>query len=204
MEIYSIPSSSVASNCYVIISGNTATVIDPSAPVQSIMSIIGEHNATLARIILTHGHFDHMLSADILRAQTGAPLYVHEYDAGLLSDGRKNAFEVFYGRPQAWLPPDGTLKDGDTVSIGEDKLSVILASGHTKGSICLLGDGVLFTGDTLFANAIGRTDLYGGDRAQLCLSLKKLRTLDPKLKIYTGHGDTGILSHALDNVCYYY
>lgn len=203
MEIYSISSSPVASNCYVLISGQSAAVIDPSAPVQSIIDTAQSHNARLERIILTHGHFDHMLSADILRKMTGIPLYIHEYDAEMLSDGKKNAYEVFYGRPQTWMPPEFTLSDGDTVSVGEQSLRVILTSGHTRGSICLLGENILLTGDTLFSSSIGRCDLYGGNSAQMRMSVKKLRELDPKLTIYPGHGTRSILSHALDNVSYY-
>ncbi len=204
MEIYHLFPGSLGSNCYVLISGSRAAVIDPSVSADGILDFLNKKNASLECIILTHGHFDHMLSVDTLRSLSGAPLLIHESDADNLADGDKNAFKTFFGRDRKFFPAEKTLRHGDKVKIGDESLTVLNTPGHTDGCICLLGDGVLFTGDTLFADSIGRCDLYSGDVRKMRESLKLLRTLDPKLKIYPGHGDTGVLGHALDVVSYYF
>ena len=204
MEIYNLYPGSFGANCYILISGSHATVIDPSASTEGVINFLQKKNATLDCIILTHGHFDHMLSADTLRRDTGAPLLIHESDADFLLDGDKNAFKTFFGRDRKFSPAEKTLKHGDKISIGSESLTVLNTPGHTDGCICLLGDGILITGDTLFAESIGRCDLYSGDVRKMRESLKFLRTLDPTLKIYPGHGDESTLGHALDIVSYYF
>ena len=202
MEIYNLYPSSFGANCYIVVCDSHAAVIDPSASAEGIMEFIQQRNATLDCIILTHGHFDHMLSIDTLRSRSGAPLCIHENDAELLLDGEKNAFKTFFGRDRTFSPAEKTLKHGDKISIGDEILTVINTPGHTDGCICLLGDGVLFTGDTLFAESIGRCDLYSGDSRKMRDSLRFLRTLDKNLKIYPGHGEEAMLGHALDVVSY--
>ncbi len=204
MEIYNLYPGSFGANCYIIVSGSRAAVIDPSASTEGIMDFLQKKNATLDCIILTHGHFDHMLSADTLRSRTGSPLLVHENDAELLLDGDKNAFKTFFGRDRVFFPAEKTLKNSDKIYIGDESLTVLNTPGHTNGCICLLGDGVLFTGDTLFAESIGRCDLYSGDVRKMRESLKFLRTLDKNLKIYPGHGEESTLGHALNIVSYYF
>ena len=204
MEIYNIYPGSMGSNCYILINGTHAAVIDPSASAHGILDFVDKKGATLDCIILTHGHFDHMFSADTLRELAGIPLMIHEEDAENLKDGDKNAFKTFFGRDRTFLPAEKTLRNGDKISVGDEVLTVINTPGHTKGSICLMGDGILFTGDTLFSDNIGRCDLYSGNYREMKESLELLRSLDGRLKIYPGHGDTETLSHALDNVSYYY
>ncbi len=204
MEIYNLYPSSFGANCYIIVSGSHAVVIDPSASTDGIMDFLQKKSETLDCIILTHGHFDHMLSADTLRARSGAPLCIHESDADFLLDGDKNAFKTFFGRDRVFSRAEKTLKHGDKISVGDEDLTVLNTPGHTDGCICLLGDGILITGDTLFAESIGRCDLYSGDVRKMRESLKFLRTLDPTLKIYPGHGEESTLGHSLDVVSYYF
>lgn len=204
MDIYNLYPGSMGSNCYILISNSHAAVIDPSAAADKILDFVSKKDALIDCIILTHGHFDHMFSVDTLRKLTGAPLFIHEDDAENLADGDKNAFKTFFGRDRAFAPAEKTFRDGDTIKIGDTSLKVISTPGHTKGSICLMGDGILITGDTLFMDSIGRCDLYGGNAFQMRQSLNLLKKLDGKLRIYPGHGDSTLLSHALDNVSYYY
>ncbi|MBE6547699.1 MAG: MBL fold metallo-hydrolase [Ruminococcaceae bacterium] len=204
MEIYNLYPGSLASNCYVLISNGRAAIIDPSASADSILDFLNKKNASPDCIILTHGHFDHMFSADTLRELTDIPLFVHECDAEHLTDGNKNAFKTFFGRDRTFRPAQRLLRDGDIITVGNVNLTVINTPGHTDGCICLLGDGVLFTGDTLFADSIGRCDLYSGNARKMRESLALLGKLDGKLKIYPGHGDTEMLANALENVSYYY
>ncbi len=205
MTVHNLYSGSWSSNCYVILSNGQdgithAAVIDPSAPAEKITDFLLLHDARLEMIILTHGHFDHIMSLDTLRDATGAPAYVHEDDAEMLSDSMKNAYSFFFGDELVQRPADKTLSDGELLVLGDEKIKVFHLPGHSKGSIALQSGQLLITGDTLFDGGIGRCDLYGGNSIQLYASLGKLRELDGELIIYPGHGGSTKLSHALDSI----
>ena len=203
MNVVNLFPGSWGSNCYIISDSGRAAVIDPSASAKGILDYLKKNNLTLDFIILTHAHFDHILSLDTLRDATGVFAYIHKDDADSLSDGRKNAFYTFFGQDKRYRSAERTLDNGDILTLGESKLKIISTPGHTKGSICILtDDGKLFTGDTLFADAYGRCDLYSGNSRELWASLKSLRSLNGKLTIYPGHGMESKLSHALDVVEY--
>lgn len=203
MEIYNLSPEAFGSNCYILISGSAAAVVDPSADIGRILSFLNETGARLEYIILTHGHFDHITSLDSLRDMTAAPAYIHKGDGEMLGDGEKNAHAVFFGYNKKWRPAERLLEDGDLLTLGGETIEVISTPGHSKGSICLLCGDFMITGDTLFANGYGRYDLHGGDVNELTASLSSLRKLDPKLTIYPGHGCSTTLGDALDNLLYY-
>ena len=202
MDIYNLFPGGWASNCYILISDGHAAVVDPSASAEKIIDFIKSKGARLDFIILTHGHFDHLLSLDELRELTNAPAYIHEYDSEMLTDGEKNAYTIFFGKDQAYKPAEKTLKNGDTLTLGGEKLEIIATPGHSKGSMCILNreSKILITGDTLFSSGYGRCDLYGGNASTLARSLLSLRELDESLTIYPGHGYTEKLGAALDTL----
>lgn len=203
MEIQNLYPGSWGSNCYLLTVGEHAAVVDPSADAKTIVNAVKSQGAKLEYILLTHGHFDHIVSVDSLRDATGAPLWVHEDDAGMLTDAHKNAFYTFFHMDRTYREADGRLADDDEIQLGDETVRVIHTPGHSQGSVCYLCNGeFLLTGDTLFSNDVGRYDLYGGDGEILFDSLQKLRTLPQKFPIYPGHGDTAILGGALDNVLY--
>lgn len=207
MEIHNIFSGSWCSNCYVLISDSQdrlAAVIDPSTPAYKITEFLQQKKAKLKYIILTHGHFDHVMALDKLRDETGVPAYIHEEDAEMLSDGEKNAYKFFFGQDIAYRPAEETLADGDKLMLGSGELEIISTPGHSKGSICILNrkDGFMITGDTLFSDNIGRYDLHGGDMMKLYSSLSRLSEYDKKLTIYPGHGDSNLLGRALENISF--
>lgn len=204
MKIIPIAPYSFGANTYAIISDGHAIVIDPSVTVGAITSAVAEESAVIDAIVLTHGHFDHIVAIDTLREATGVPVIIHEDDAEMLTDGAKNAFLTFFGRDRVYKPADKTVRDGDILKLGSSEIKVIHTPGHSKGSICLLCDGFIITGDTLFADTVGRSDLWGGSQAELAASLTKLRELDPSLTIYAGHGAPERLGIALDNSVYYF
>ena len=183
MEIYTISPRSWDSNCYIIVSESAdgkkhAAVIDPSASVEKIAAVIADADASLDFIVLTHGHFDHVLNADELRDRSAAPLFIHESDAEMLGDGEKNAYSFFFGHNKVWRDADRLLHHGDELALGNEIIKIISTPGHSKGSICLLCDGFILTGDTLFADGFGRYDLWGGDFESLKRSIASLRELD--------------------------
>ena len=161
-------------NCYILGSNNTkeAMVIDPGGDALRIVKEITKAGLKITRIVLTHGHFDHTDGAAELKHITKAPVYIHAADA-----------------PSLGFPPDGHLDDGQEFNIGEYKISVIHTPGHSPGGICLFSPGAVFTGDTLFAGSIGRTDFPGGNYNSLikCV-VDKIFPLGDDLRVYPGHG----------------
>lgn len=197
MEILTLTPVSFESNSYLLCERREAILVDAGADAEKVSAALAKEGLALRAIVLTHGHFDHVLSVDLLREQYGVPVMIHEADAELLGDGEKNAFATFFGRPRAWRPADRTLREGDEISLGGKTLTVLHTPGHTRGSVCLLGDGVLLSGDTLFASGYGRYDLYGGDENALKASLTRLASLPADTVIYPGHGGTSTLENAL-------
>ena len=206
MEVITLFPDGFASNCYIIHNGTEAFVIDPSVPCKKILCELEDRKLTLVGILLTHGHFDHIFSADALREATGVPLFVHEADAEMLTDSHKNAYAFFFGEELTFMPPQKLLLDGDTIPLGEELIKVIHTPGHSLGSVCYdIGD-KLITGDTVFAESFGRYDLYGGDRLTLAISIKALEELsktEDKI-IYPGHGERAMLRGALNRIKLYF
>ena len=203
MEIYNLFPGSFGSNCYLLVSGNKAAVVDPSADADIILEKAAEKDATLQYILLTHGHFDHICSLDILRKKADIPAYIHKADAEMPSDAYKNAFHIFFGQTRTYQAPEKLLDEGDVLMLGEEQIRVLHTPGHTEGSVCYLcGDNILITGDTLFDRGFGRYDLYGGDPFKLRRSLERLSTLDHTLTIYAGHGCPTDLGDAVQNCAF--
>ena len=173
-------------NCYVVADALTkdACLIDPGADDGAMKNFLRKHNLNLKFIINTHGHGDHIGS----NAAFGVPIYIHKLDKDFLSDPEKNMsgmFSFLIRSPEA----DRLLCDGDKINLGSLELEVIHTPGHTPGSISLKLDKVLFTGDTLFAGGVGRTDFAYGDEGALMKSINKLLTFNDDTIIYPGHGE---------------
>ena len=178
-------------NCYIL--GSEATkevvVIDPGSNGDKIMQLIDEMGLKLKYIINTHAHFDHIGGNAALQSKTGAKIIIHEEDSILLDKLRKQA-DVFGYEVTPSPPADILVKEGDTIEFGDMKLDVIHTPGHTPGGISLKVDNIIFTGDTLFNNSIGRTDLPGGSFEHIIYSIKeKLFCFDDGVKVYPGHGE---------------
>lgn len=203
MRVIRVEAQSFGSNTYLIVSGTHALVVDPAVSVSAIANAAGEVGATPDGILLTHGHFDHMLSLDTLRKTFSIPAMIHVDDAYMLTDGKANAFYAFYGQERTFGAAEQTFSDGETLFVGDESFRVIHTPGHTQGSCCFICGNALITGDTLFADNIGRCDLQGGDESQMKDSLLRLRELDPTLRIRPGHGIGESLGIALDNAAYW-
>ena len=202
MKILNLCEGSWPSNCYALLSDGHALIIDPSASAKVMLEAISAEGAVLEGILLTHGHFDHILSLDTLREKTGVPAYIHHEDAIMLTDGKKNAFYEFFGKEKAYRAAEIMLSDGDKIPLGNETLTVFHTPGHTHGSVCYITEGNIFTGDTIFADTYGRCDLWNGDIEKMKASLKKLSTLDRSLVLHSGHGVSVTLGNALDNILY--
>jgi len=179
-------------NCYLIGCEKTkkAAVIDPGGEevIDLILNLLQKNNFDLKYIINTHGHIDHIVGNNLLKAKTEALLLIHKLDADMLVNANKN-FSSFMGKEICSPPADNLLEEGDEISLGALKLIVIHTPGHTSGGISLVLNNVIFTGDTLFTGGIGRTDLPGGSYQDLQKSIKeKLLVLSDDKIIYPGHG----------------
>lgn len=173
-------------NCYILTSSNEAIVVDPGWEGEKILSRLGD--AELKAIILTHGHFDHVTAAGMLKEAKNARIFIHERDIYLLKSLRYQ-LSRFGIEKDVEIEPDGFMEDGDELKLGGSLIEVIHTPGHTPGSICLLWEGKLFSGDTLFKGAFGRVDLPGGDYNDLIKSIRKLLNLPDETLVFPGHGD---------------
>lgn len=190
MIIERIPAGIYAVNCFIIGCEETknAAVIDPGGDAEDIMKYIDEHGLTLQYILLTHGHGDHIGGIPDIKAKKDVPVFIHEGDAYMLQNANINLSKLMSG-PDIEIIPDRLLKDGEMIKLGALELHIIHTPGHTPGGICIKVNDILFTGDTLFANSIGRTDFEGGSFEQIIDSIKsKLLVYDDQTKVFPGHG----------------
>lgn len=196
IAIRKLPLGELETNCWLVSDGEGGplVVIDPAGEPERLLAEIGAR--AVAAVVLTHGHFDHLGAATALLAKTSAPLLVHEADAGSITDALANGGAVF-GFDHVAPAADRVLSEGDVVESGTLKLKVIHTPGHTPGSICLFAETDegphLFSGDTLFAGSVGRTDFPGGSGRELAHSIALLAGLPRRTVVHTGHGpDTTI------------
>lgn len=180
----------IGTNCYLVACPETkeAIVIDPGDEGEEIYKLVTKNGFRVSAIVNTHGHFDHVGGNRYLKKITGAPILIHEADAKYLTDRRLHLGSMM-GKNEESPEADLLLKEGDTVKVGEFSLKVVHTPGHTPGGISLIGEDVVFVGDTLFSGSIGRTDLPGGDYDTLMASIKnKLLPLEDEMVVYPGHG----------------
>ena len=204
MEVTTLILSPLDTNCYIVkTSDTTAVVIDPADNAKKIAENIAAMGLRLSKILLTHGHFDHTCAAAELKkiaekAKKGeekphVPIYINDADKPLLSDPI-GSFAYFMPKKEfSPLTTDESYKNGDEVKDGNVTFKVLGTPGHTEGSVCLFcegGDGekVLFSGDTLFKDSIGRSDGTGGSSEKLMESLKLLNEYDDSYIVYPRHG----------------
>ncbi len=177
-------------NCYLVYCPGTkeCAVVDPGADAEKIYPVIAEEGLRPTLLINTHGHIDHIGANRNIMDKYGVPLLIHAADKDLLGRMQNLELSLFLGAQDS-PPADRLLADGDEIVIGNGKLLVLHTPGHTPGSIGLLGDGFLLSGDTLFFEGVGRTDLPGGDQRKLEASIRdKLMVLPDDIVVLPGHG----------------
>ena len=186
----------IGSNSYILGDNSEAVVIDAGNDPEDIYEAAVKNGMRIKYIILTHGHFDHMIYLDELQRKTNAKVAIHEFDAEAMTNPDVNVSGLF-GIPKVFKPANITLKDGDVINFGGCSLSVIHTPGHTPGGICIECGEKLFSGDTLFDGDFGRTDLKYGDSIKLRQSLEKIFKMDKGLVVYPGHDDFNTLGNII-------
>ena len=194
MKIEKIVEPYFGENMYILIDEETkkCAVVDPGGASDKILNYIKVNSLELEYILLTHGHGDHIGAVNTIKSRTNAKVVAHNDEQELLNDNRKNLSYSMHCGPQE-LNADIYVHDKEKLELGNLKLSFIHTPGHTKGSMCIRVNDDMFTGDTLFAGSIGRTDFYSGDYKQIEKSLKKLSKFEDKVKVHPGHGPSSTL-----------
>ena len=194
MKIEKIVEPYFGENMYILIDEETkkCAVVDPGGASDKILNYIKVNSLELEYILLTHGHGDHIGAVNTIKSRTNAKVVAHNDEQELLNDNRKNLSYSMHCGPQE-LNADIYVHDKEKLELGNLKLSFIHTPGHTKGCMCIRVNDDMFTGDTLFAGSIGRTDLYGRDYKQIEKSLRKLAKYEDKVKIHPGHGPSSTL-----------
>ena len=185
-------------NMYLVYDEDTkkAVLIDATAPVPELLDIVKNLGLDVEYILLTHGHFDHILGLTELKKALGAEAVICHDD--LIISDNINEFTRFFGGMEESVPPvyEKFIKDGDVITVGNMQIKVIHTPGHTQGGVCYLLNDNLFSGDTLFMGSVGRTDLFGGDFNKISDSIKnKLFKLNDDIKVYPGHGPMSTIGY---------
>lgn len=176
-------------NCFMIADEKTAEclVTDPGDEPDRILDLIKENDFKVKYILCTHAHFDHVGALPEVKEETRAKIVLHSDDLVIYKNATEYAkswgFEI-----DALPEPDLLVSEGDILRLGALEFKVLHTPGHSPGGICIYGEGILITGDTLFAGSVGRTDLYGGDVKKLKTSFKRLMSLPDETRVLPGHG----------------
>jgi hydroxyacylglutathione hydrolase len=201
MIIKSLVVGPLENNCFIIADENTkeGLVVDPGDEPDRILDLINKNSFNIKYIVCTHAHFDHVGAVPDLKKETGAKLVIHRDELEIYKSTKDQA--AIWGYELDPLPePDMFVSEGDKIEVGDLKFEILHTPGHSPGGICLYGEGILITGDTLFAGSVGRTDFYGGDMEKLKRSFRRLLSLSDKIKVLPGHGpETTIGQERTDN-----
>lgn len=174
-------------------------IVDPGNTLDSIQKVVNDNGLVVKYIILTHAHYDHIYYMDDVRnAFSEAHMICHEFDKDYFAKPHKNG-SLLFGSAKIFCTPDRTVKDNEKLPLGNEEITIIHTPGHTEGGMCILADKYLFTGDTLFYEGYGRTDLVGGSVEEMADSLDRLFALDQSTIVLPGHGTFSTIGHEMHN-----
>ena len=196
MQIQEITGGMLPTNCFIVTDEETgiSAVIDPGFISDELFDRIKELKKVDA-ILLTHGHFDHIMGVKTVQDMTGAKIYMHELEKDFATDSRLNLSTVIAERQCDAFVPDVLYHDGDKIQVGNLTFRVLHTPGHTIGSSCLIVKDTIFSGDTIFKGSIGRTDFPTSDPAKMMESVQKVAELEGNYAVFPAHGDSTTLDY---------
>lgn len=198
MEVEKMPNGILSTNTYFAINEETleTVIVDPASASENMVSYIESEKLIPRAIFITHGHFDHIGGVEMLRGKYGVPVYVHQKDADSIIE---NPNYIMFKENYLKTPAENTVEDGNIIDCAGMRFKVLHTPGHSEGSVCYMCENVLFTGDTLFKEEIGRLDFPGGSAEDMKKSLKKIKKIDEDLVVHPGHGESSSLAHEKAN-----
>ncbi len=198
MKLYHLVTGPLRVNTYILVNEEkaSAVVIDSGENYNRLKKIQEEYGFTIKAVLLTHAHFDHAGNARALQ-KDGAKIYISKIDAPKLLNEQNLGGD--FGRKFDYLTADYTFEDGEVLTVEDMTFKVVLTPGHTDGSACFIFENIIFSGDTLFLESVGRTDFVTGSREQIISSVKKLFALSGDYNVYPGHEEFTTLSHEREN-----
>ncbi|PSL97597.1 MBL fold metallo-hydrolase [Clostridium botulinum] len=195
MDIKTIPVGIYNANCYLLIDQDKCAIIDPGGDSEDIIKIIEDNNLIPKFILLTHGHIDHVGGVEAIKDEYNIPFYINRKDEDLIKEA-----EYIFGNFGKYKNADEYLVEGKEFQLGNLKIKAIETPGHSPGGMSFLVNNVIFTGDTLFRESIGRSDFIGGSHNTLINSIQsKITVLDPDIYVLPGHGPQSTIGYEKDN-----
>jgi hydroxyacylglutathione hydrolase len=197
LHVEGFPVGPLQSNAYLVWDEETrhAVLVDPGMESEPILPQIRLRDLSVVALLNTHGHFDHVYNNGFFKESLGCPIFIHPGDLEMLKAAPEQA-SAFGFEGQASPPPDGLLKEGVDIPVGQGLLKVLHTPGHSPGGVCFYSPDFLLSGDTLFAQSVGRTDLPGGSHEILLKSIgAKLLTLPDVTTVLPGHGPSSSIRH---------
>lgn len=190
MKIHTLQLGELRANCYIAETApNQCVAVDIGGNPRLLLEFLTMKKLTLSKILLTHGHFDHINGVEEVSVKTGAEVFIHEEDAPMLNSAGLSLSDMISVAPFNPVTEYTVIHDGDIISDGECDFKVLHTPGHSMGSVCYICGDVIFSGDTLFCCSVGRTDFHGSSPELMVNSLEKLYSLDGNYTVFTGHGD---------------
>ncbi len=190
-------------NCYVVTTNyKNAVVIDCGDNPDQIMEYVDSNDITIKKILLTHGHFDHVGAVAEIAKKTNAEVFIHTEDLEMLTSSELNLSKMLPNYMFSVYKGAVAVNEGDVITLDELEFKVLHTPGHTKGGVCYICNDNIFTGDTLFAGNVGRTDFPGGSYSEIINSVNKIAQLEGNYNIYTGHGANSTLDNERENNVY--
>ncbi|ABS40966.1 MBL fold metallo-hydrolase [Clostridium botulinum] len=195
MDIKTIPVGIYNANCYLLIDQDKCAIIDPGGDPEDIIKIIEDNNLIPKFILLTHGHIDHVGGVEAIKDEYNIPFYINRKDEDLIKEA-----EYIFGNFGKYKNADEYLVEGKEFQLGNLKIKAIETPGHSPGGMSFLVNNVIFTGDTLFRESIGRSDFIGGSHNTLINSIQsKITVLDPDIYVLPGHGPQSTIGYEKNN-----
>jgi glyoxylase-like metal-dependent hydrolase (beta-lactamase superfamily II) len=200
MRIKTFQLGELNANCYLVETApGRCVAIDIGGSPRMFLEYLKMQRLNLTKILLTHGHFDHIGGVEEVRTATGAEVYIHESDAHMLSSSSASLHSAMSIMPFTPVTDYTSLKGDCYINDGDCSFHVLHTPGHTHGSVCYIVNDVMFSGDTLFCCSVGRTDFPGGDAHYMMQSMELLASLEDDYKVYPGHNENTTLSYEKQN-----